>query len=302
MLHTLVFIFAEVFGNESFIVFSTVFIKGIGRICTPPLCDFAAVVVIKKIIMENNRVCCLYRVSTDKQVDYDNNNEADIPMQRKACHRFADKMGWTIVHEEQEDGVSGHKIRAENRDKIQAIKELARKGKFDILLVFMFDRIGRIADETPFVVEWFVKNGIQVWSTQEGEQRFDNHIDKLNKLREEVVKSIQGESAFSQSMLAGLVEDSKKKSESLKVQCEKAESEVESSKTLIKDLNDQYDEIISWSSLYDSASIEAKKMIVNSMIKRVDVYRNYELNVELNMNIRQFFLGMEESKSIPFTA
>ena len=302
MLHTLVFIFAEVFGNESFIVFFTVFIKGIGRICTPPLCDFAAVVVIKKIIMENNRVCCLYRVSTDKQVDYDNNNEADIPMQRKACHRFADKMGWTIVHEEQEDGVSGHKIRAENRDKIQAIKELARKGKFDILLVFMFDRIGRIADETPFVVEWFVKNGIQVWSTQEGEQRFDNHIDKLNKLREEVVKSIQGESAFSQSMLAGLVEDSKKKSESLKVQCEKAESEVESSKTLIKDLNDQYDEIISWSSLYDSASIEAKKMIVNSMIKRVDVYRNYELNVELNMNIRQFFLGMEESESIPITA
>ena len=51
--------------------------------------------------------------------------------------------------------------------------------KDGILLVFMFDRIGRIADETPFVVEWFVKNGIQVWSTQEGEQRFDNHIDKL---------------------------------------------------------------------------------------------------------------------------
>lgn len=80
-------------------------------------------------------------------------------------------MGWTIVHEEQEDGVSGHKVRAENRDKLQIIKERAKQGKFDILLVFMFDRIGRIADETPFVVEWFVKNGIRVWSTQEGEQR-----------------------------------------------------------------------------------------------------------------------------------
>ncbi len=125
------------------------------------------------------RVCCLYRVSTGKQVDYDSNNEADIPMQRKACHKFATEMGWDIVHEEQEDGVSGHKIRAENRDKIQVIKNLARKKQFDILLVFMFDRIGRIADETPFVVEWFVKNGIEVWSTQEGEQRFDNHIDKL---------------------------------------------------------------------------------------------------------------------------
>ena len=588
MLHTLVFIFAEVFGNESFIVFFTVFIKGIGRICTPPLCDFAAVVVIKKIIMENNRVCCLYRVSTDKQVDYDTNHEADIPMQRKACHRFADKMGWTIVHEEQEDGVSGHKIRAENRDKIQAIKELARKGKFDTLLVFMFDRIGRIADETPFVVEWFVKNGIQVWSTQEGEQRFDNHIDKLlnyirfwqadgesektsirtrtslgqmveeghykggnaalgyelvksgrlnkrkhelydlrvnendaaivrlifdkytkegigmqkianllndgdypnptgnrwsyntirnvihnptytgylgsgdsrsqfipelqiisqeqfdraqeiasqrakvmnnkprvpmnmkgnallsgnvfcghcgsrlhlstackyytkkdgtlvkkprvryvcygktrkatvcdgqsiymqkkldsivesvvkevferikgvpksavirsrykeeltirkanlkhrqfeyakeleklSKLRAEVVKSIQGESAFSQTMLAGLVEESEARVQSLKERCDEAQREVESSENLIKDMNTQYDEIISWSSLYDSASIEAKKMIVNSMIKRIDVYRNYDLNVELNMNIRQFFIGMEETESYPITA
>ena len=56
---------------------------------------------------------------------------------------------------------------------------MARQKKFNILLVFMFDRIGRIADETPFVVEWFVKNGIRVWSTQEGEQRFDNHTDKM---------------------------------------------------------------------------------------------------------------------------
>ena len=112
-------------------------------------------------MMTGNRVDCLYRVSTDKQVDYNDKSQADIPMQRRECHRFCEKMGWTIVHEEQEDGVSGHKVRAENRDKLQIIKERAKQGKFDILLVFMFDRIGRIADETPFVVEWFVKNGIR---------------------------------------------------------------------------------------------------------------------------------------------
>lgn len=125
------------------------------------------------------RVCCLYRVSTDKQVDHNEKNQAYIPMKRKSCHRFCDEKGWEIVHEEQEEGVSGHKVRAERRDKIQTIKSLAKQGKFDIFLVFMFDRIGRIADETPFVVEWFVKNGIEVWSTQEGEQRFDSHTDKL---------------------------------------------------------------------------------------------------------------------------
>lgn len=126
-----------------------------------------------------NRVYCLYRVSTDQQVDHDEANHADIPMQRKECHKFAQRMGWTIIHEEQEEGISGHKVRASDRDKLQLVKEAARQKKFNIFLVFMFDRIGRIADETPFVVEWFVKNGIRVWSTQEGEQRFDSHTDKL---------------------------------------------------------------------------------------------------------------------------
>ena len=51
--------------------------------------------------------------------------------------------------------------------------------EFDVLLVFMFDRLGRRDDETPFIVEWFVKQGVEVWSTQEGQQRFDTHVDKL---------------------------------------------------------------------------------------------------------------------------
>ena len=125
------------------------------------------------------RVCCLYRVSTTKQVDHDDMNQADIPVQRKACREFAGKMGWTIVGEEQEAGVSGYKVSANDRDKLQLIKKKAEQGKFDILLVFMFDRLGRKSDETPFVVEWFVKKGIRVWSVNEGEQRFECHTDRL---------------------------------------------------------------------------------------------------------------------------
>jgi len=39
--------------------------------------------------------------------------------------------------------------------------------------------LGRKDDQTPFVVEWFVRQGIEVWSAVEGQQRFDNHVDKL---------------------------------------------------------------------------------------------------------------------------
>lgn len=526
-----------------------------------------------------NRVCCLYRVSTGKQVDYTENHEADIPMQRKACHAFAEKMGWVIVHEEQEEGVSGHKVRAESRDKLQIIKAMAARGEFDIFLVFMFDRIGRIADETPFVVEWFCKHGIQVWSTQEGEQRFDNHTDKLlnyirfwqadgesektsirtrtslgqlveaghfkggfaaygydlvksgrlnkkkhelldlqinekeaavvrlifdkytiegcgaqriatflnrlgyhnragknwhhasirgilcnltytgvlrsgesrsevipelqiislkqfetaqrireeradhakeqprvplntkgqsllsgnvfcghcgarlsltttgkyrrrrdgsvdktpriryvcygktrkqtdcdgptgytmhilddiidkmireifrkmkgipkkqliqtrysqelslrkshlgnlkseyakasntlNTLRAEVVRCLQGESAFSEKMLAGLIQNAEAKCDELQKQCEQAETIVASGQTMLKALTSEYETLISWADLYDHASFEAKKMIVNCMIRRVEVFQDYKLNVKFNFDLNQFLNGLD---------
>ena len=121
-----------------------------------------------------NRVYTLYRVSTLGQVEKD-----DIPMQKTKCRAFAEEKGWMIIKEFAEKGVSGYKVAAKDRDAIQEIQKAAVAGKFDILLVFMFDRLGRRDDETPFVVEWFVKCGIEVWSCMEGQQRFDSHVDKL---------------------------------------------------------------------------------------------------------------------------
>ena len=121
------------------------------------------------------RVVCLYRVSTVGQVEKD-----DIPMQKQYCREFCKQHpGWEIIKEFSEKGVSGFKKSAKDRDAIQEIQKLALQGGFDILLVFMFDRLGRKDDETPFVVEWFVKQNIEVWSAMEGQQRFDNHVDKL---------------------------------------------------------------------------------------------------------------------------
>ncbi len=122
------------------------------------------------------RVNCLYRVSTLGQVDV---TKVDIPMQKIACHEFAERQGWVITEEFTEKGISGSKVHADKRDAIQRLKQNAINKEFDVLLVFMFDRIGRIDDETPFIVEWFVQQGIEVWSVQEGEQRFDTHVDKL---------------------------------------------------------------------------------------------------------------------------
>ena len=122
------------------------------------------------------RVLCLYRVSTLGQVD----PKDDIPMQRRECEAFiALHDDWKFAGERLEKGVSGYKLSANKRDAIIEIRGMAERKEFDVLLVFMFDRLGRREDETPFLVQWFIEHGIEVWSTREGQQRLDSRVDKL---------------------------------------------------------------------------------------------------------------------------
>ena len=139
--------------------------------------EFSLHIVKREREIDMKRVYTLYRVSTVQQVDI---VKDDIPMQRIACHEFAKRQGdWVIVKEFEEKGISGYKVSASKRDAIQDLKEAAMKNEFDILLVFMFDRLGRIEYETPFILQWFVEHGIEAWSVNEGQQKFENHVDKL---------------------------------------------------------------------------------------------------------------------------
>ena len=99
----------------------------------------------KQMRLEPNapRAALAYRVSTKGQVDHD-----DIPMQKIDCRKFAQKQGWRVVKEVAEKGVSGSKVSASKRDAIQQLKEEAANGEFDILLVYMFDRLCNLVRRT----------------------------------------------------------------------------------------------------------------------------------------------------------
>jgi site-specific DNA recombinase len=122
------------------------------------------------------RVWCLYRVSTKGQVSADD----DIPMQKNACYEFTNKQkDWQITNELFELGVSGWKKKANERDALNEIREAAVNREFDVLLVFMFDRLGRRDDETPFVINFLIENKVEVWSVNEGQRKVEQHVDKL---------------------------------------------------------------------------------------------------------------------------
>lgn len=121
------------------------------------------------------RVGCLYRVSTIRQT-YNN----DIPVQKRACRKFIKtKKDWVLEKEYTELGVSGYKLTAKERDVLQTIKKDVCNKEIDVLLVFLFDRIGRREEETPFIVKWLIDNGIEVWSVNEGQRIIKDRYDRL---------------------------------------------------------------------------------------------------------------------------
>ena len=47
--------------------------------------------------------------------------------------------------------------------------------------------------------------------------------------------------------------------------------------------------------MYDSTSMESKKMIVSCLIRRVEVYRDYRLHIDFNIDFEQFSAGLDIS-------
>ena len=76
-------------------------------------------------------------------------------------------------------------------------------------------------------------------------------------------------------------------------QMEAAQAAYDEGQAVLESLNAQYDDIISWADMYDTASMEAKKMIVSCLIKRVEVYRDYKLHIDFNIDFEQFSGGLD---------
>ena len=116
---------------------------------------------------------------------------------------------------------------------------------------------------------------------------------ELEALKSEVVKAIKGESSFSKELLASLILDAERKCQELQAALEQAQADYDAGEATLQSLNSQYDDMISWADMYDSASMESKKMIVGCLIRRVDVYRGYRVHIDFNIDFKQFSLGLD---------
>ena len=116
---------------------------------------------------------------------------------------------------------------------------------------------------------------------------------ELDILKAEILCVLRGESTFSKELLSGMVSEAEAKIAALQEQLTAAQNAYNEGQAVLNALNVQYKDIISWAEMYDQANLEAKKMIVNCLIKRVEVYRDYKLHIDFNIDLEQFSLGAD---------
>lgn len=113
----------------------------------------------------------------------------------------------------------------------------------------------------------------------------------LLSLKTEILACIKGESVLPRETLAEMITEQEEKLAELENLCESASEELEKTAELMDKVSRLYDELISYADLYDSANFEAKKMVVNQLIRRVDVYRGYQINISFNFDFTPYIEG-----------
>lgn len=120
-------------------------------------------------------------------------DEQDVSMQLLDLRRYADQRGFEIVEEYIDQGVSGSKV---SRPALDRLMSDARKRKFDILMVWRFDRFARSTRMLVLALGEFRSLAIDFISYQEnldtsspmGEAMF-TIISALSQLERDVIRS-----------------------------------------------------------------------------------------------------------------
>jgi DNA invertase Pin-like site-specific DNA recombinase len=85
------------------------------------------------MVRKAKRAALYLRVSTDRQT---------VENQRRELAEAAAQRGWTVVAEHADNGISGSKGR-EHRPGLDALLKDTARGKFDVVMAWSVDRLGR---------------------------------------------------------------------------------------------------------------------------------------------------------------
>ena len=115
----------------------------------------------------------------------------------------------------------------------------------------------------------------------------------LHNLRNEIMKALDGSSAFTPELLGGMIKEQEAKYAEQQTALEAAQKEAENTALVMQEMSAQYNQFVEWAYVYDTASMETRKMIVAQLFERIEVYRDYKLKIKFTISVEQFLQGLD---------
>ena len=118
------------------------------------------------------------------------------------------------------------------------------------------------------------------------------------RLRQEVMRSLMGESDFDTGMLKEMLEKNKADLAACEARIEELENEKGAEESRLKYLSSQYELINDWAAEFDAADNDTKKMILARLIEKITVDKDYHLNITFYVAADSFRTRIAEEKPL----
>ena len=146
--------------------------------------------------------------------------------------------------------------------------------------------------------DWQVElNQVQSKQQQLTEQRH-SFQQQDEKLRQEVMRSLMGESAFDAALIKEMLEMNKADLEATEAKIEALEEEKDAEESRLKYLSTQYQLINDWAAEFDAADNDTKKMILARLIEKITVDKDYHLTIVFYVAEDSFRERISEEKPL----
>ena len=144
----------------------------------------------------------------------------------------------------------------------------------------IFERAKRVDEKE------FLKAQVQI-SNKEYQQKlklakaeYSKATKELSKWEELMLASIEGTCVFTPGQVKKRMDIAQEKVDGLSKEIEMLQIGMSEAKTISSEILAQHQQLLSWAELFDSASIDEKKVISSQMIKAVTLTRNYGIQIE----------------------
>ena len=126
--------------------------------------------------------------------------------------------------------------------------------------------------------------------------------DKLlvqgERLRQEVMRSLMGESDFETELLKEMLDKNKADLAACNSRLSELENEKEAEESRLKYLIGQYEQINDWAAEFDAADNDTKKMILARLIEKITVDKDYHLRITFYVAADSFRTQVTQEKPL----